>query len=475
MAGVEGDELKKKEQALASARDFAENIVDTVREGLLVLDEGLRVRSANLAFCRLFGLSRDQALGRPLAELGTGEWSDPTLTRALQTTREGQGFDGFRFDREFPRIGRRLLLLNARRLAAAGERAGWLLLAIENITDAIRSEEVLREMLLIAAHPIVMSDADGRIVLANPAAHRAYGYDAGELLGVPIELLVPERLRSQHEAHRAKFNASTAAQMGRPGMDLVGRRKDGTEFPVEVGLAPVVGSRGALVAAFVTDVSERRKSDAKILEYQEKLRRLAFDWALAEERERRRIAAHLHDGVGQTLALTQNKLAATRSAPPDSIPATIDECVRLIEESIAQTRSLTFDLSPPILYDLGLEPALRWLAEQMGQRYGLHVEVEGDTDLKMDPEVAAIVFRSVRELLTNVSKHAHVSAAKVTLAQMPEKVAVTVEDIGAGFDASPGESGPARASGSSAWASRSRDCGDRWRSSPCLARGRASA
>jgi two-component system CheB/CheR fusion protein len=303
------------------------------------------------------------------------------------------------------------------------------------------SESTLRDMLSGAAEPILMIDAEGHIVFANPAAHRTYGYAPGELLGAPLDLLVPERLRSKHAAHRAAFGADmTARAMGRGGMDLYGRRKDGSEFPVEVALAPMKGAGGSLVMAFATDISERKAAERRLLEYQERLRHLAFDAALIEERERRRIAINLHDGVGQSLALAQNKLATARTSLDGPLRATIEECVRLIDESITQTRSLTFDLSPPILYDLGLEPALQWLGEEMEKRYGMRVEVEGDKDLALAPEAAAMAFRAVRELLTNVFKHAGTPAAKVTLRKTGESVAIRVQDEGVGYDASEHES-----------------------------------
>jgi two-component system, chemotaxis family, CheB/CheR fusion protein len=433
---VDVDALKRGEQLLSSARDFAESIVDTVREGLLVLDENLRVRSANRPFCQAFDLSRKDVIGRPIAEIGRGEWNDPALARAFEAVQKGGSLEGFRFERELPKIGCRVMLLNARRFERDGAPAAWLLVAIEDVTEATRSEEALREMLGAAANPILMTDKEGRIVFANAAAHRTFLHEPGELLGTPLDGLVPERLRPQHSLHRAAFfSAAVARTMGRPGMDLVARRKDGTEFPLEVTLSPLrVGASGPLVVAFLSDIGERKETERKILDYQEKLHRMAFDAVLGEERERRRIAADLHDGVGQTLALAQIKLDSTRSLVAGQAGSTIEECVRLVEQSIAETRSLTFDLSPPILYDLGLLPAIRWLAEQIEKRYGVHVEVEGDDRLEMDPEVAALVFRSVRELLTNVCKHASTPAAKVTLQPGVDRVGIVVEDTGLGFD-----------------------------------------
>jgi len=432
------DALKKGEQAIAAARDFSESIVDTVREGLVVLDEDLRVRSANRPFYHHFALSPDDVVRRPLPELGNGQWNHPALLRELESVRLGGALDGFRLEQDFAKIGRRVLLLNARRFEGVGAPAAWLLLAIEDVTDSARSEEALRDMLTSAAEAILMSDTTGKIVFANAAAHRAYGYPQGELLGLPAENLVPERLRSVREEARAAVGALEARPIGDGALETAGLRKDGSEFAIEIALTPMKGANGPVVVAFVSDVSARKAGEQKLLEYQEKLRHMAFDAALAEERERRRIAINLHDGVGQALALAQNKLAAARTAVEGPVRGAIEECVHLIDESIVQTRSLTFDLSPPILYDLGLEPALQWLAEEMGERYGMRVEVEGDKDLNVAPEAAAMAFRSVRELLTNVFKHAGTSAAKVTLRQEGDRVGIMVEDSGAGFDAREG-------------------------------------
>ena len=110
------------------------------------------------------------------------------------------------------------------------------------------------------------------------------------------------------------------------------------------------------------------------------------------------------------------------------------EIRRLIEESIRYTRSLVFELSPPILYDLGFEPAMEWLAEHMQQQYGLVVSVEDDDLPKpLDNEARALLFRAVRELLFNVLKHAQASCARVCMRRAGEHLEIIVEDNGVGF------------------------------------------
>jgi signal transduction histidine kinase len=113
----------------------------------------------------------------------------------------------------------------------------------------------------------------------------------------------------------------------------------------------------------------------------------------------------------------------------------MEEIRRLIEESIRYTRSLVFELSPPILYDLGFEPAMEWLSEHMQQQYGLVVEVEDDDQPKpLDNEARVLLFRAVRELLFNVLKHAQASCTRVCMLRDGELLRVIVEDNGVGFD-----------------------------------------
>jgi two-component system CheB/CheR fusion protein len=180
--------------------------------------------------------------------------------------------------------------------------------------------------------------------------------------------------------------------------------------------------------------SSQRQAEHRILDYQEKLRQMAFDAALAEERERRRIAADLHDRIGQSLALAQLKLKSLGASGSER--TLLDEAVGLLAQSIIDTRTLIFDLSPPILYELGLEPALSWLAEDLGKRSGIHIESSDDGAPKpLDDATAGLLFRAVRELLTNVLKHARASTAKVSLRRARDQLEIDVEDDGVGFDA----------------------------------------
>lgn len=165
------------------------------------------------------------------------------------------------------------------------------------------------------------------------------------------------------------------------------------------------------------------------------LRSLASQLTLSEERQRREMAQGLHDHLQQLLLATRMKVGSLRRAPAADHPL-LDEVDQLLRESIDYTRTLTAELSPPVLYELGLRPALEWLAVQFRQRYQLNVMVEGDEGLEPASEdLRVLLFQATRELLFNIVKHARTDRATVTLVRQGPMLTLTIADEGAGFDA----------------------------------------
>jgi len=185
------------------------------------------------------------------------------------------------------------------------------------------------------------------------------------------------------------------------------------------------------------EIEERKLSEKKLLKQQEKLRSLSSELVLTEERERRRIATDLHDRIGQTLAVTKIKLGELReaSASSEAGAKALDEIQQYIEETIQDTRSLTFELSTPVLYVLGLEAALAWLANQTREKHGLQIEVKDDGKPKpLDNGCRVIAYQAARELLFNIVKHAQAKSATVSIKKYDDAVRIDIEDNGIGFD-----------------------------------------
>lgn len=176
--------------------------------------------------------------------------------------------------------------------------------------------------------------------------------------------------------------------------------------------------------------------EQRVLERTQQLRELSMQLTLAEERERRALAQDLHDDLGQLLAVTKIKVTALEKVERvTELKQRIHEINTLLEQAHASVHSLTFQLSPPILEELGLIAALEWLGEEMLLQYDLEVKIMDDSKPKfLDTPVRTILFRAVRELLINVAKHADVARAIVTTRRVDSKIMIEVEDEGIGFE-----------------------------------------
>lgn len=183
------------------------------------------------------------------------------------------------------------------------------------------------------------------------------------------------------------------------------------------------------------EIKVRKQVEKQLLAYQKQLQLLSSRIALFEEREKRRIASELHDCIGQTLALTKIKLKSLRkfseSAESKSI---IEEILQLVDQTIKGARTLTFELSPPILYELGFCHAVQWLVDQFNEQQDIEIilgKYVGDIDL--DNSVRFILFQALRELLINIIKHARATKVKINMSVVEENLKIVVEDNGIGF------------------------------------------
>ncbi len=186
----------------------------------------------------------------------------------------------------------------------------------------------------------------------------------------------------------------------------------------------------------IREMSAKREEEA--LRYQAQLRSLSSELSLAEERERRRIAVDLHDRIGHALAHASMKLRLLKDQILDARGVEkLNEINDLISQSILDTQTLTFELSPPILYDLGLEAALDWLAEQTQKQHGIAVEFIDDMEYKpIEEGLRILLFQAVRELLFNMVKHAQATRASISISREEDQVRIVIKDNGIGFEAS---------------------------------------
>ncbi len=301
-----------------------------------------------------------------------------------------------------------------------------------------RAEQRFRQVVEAAPSGMIMIGRDGKIVLANAHMETLFGYRKEELLGQCVEMLVPERFRGQHSAERARFFAAPANCAMGAGRNLCGQRKDGSEFPAEVGLNPVQAGAGLMVLASITDITERRRAEEGLRESQRELRALTGRLLQAQETERRRIARELHDDLNQSLALLAVELDLLGQAPPKSMAwlgGRMSELSAQVKQLSSAVHDLSHNLHPSKLEQLGLVAGVRGLCKEQIQAHGLEVEF---THQQMPPSIpddtALCLYRIAQEALQNVIKHSGARHARVELRGREDGVSLRIVDDGVGFD-----------------------------------------
>ena len=186
----------------------------------------------------------------------------------------------------------------------------------------------------------------------------------------------------------------------------------------------------------VLEVEQRKQYEQELLGLQQRLRELSSRLIQTEARERRRIATEIHDRIGQTLAVIKMQLGAVQAEfDLNDLRGKVESIRELVSQTIRDVRTLTFELSPPILYELGLRSALDWLAERVRKQSGLAVDVEVvGNDRVLDADSRVFLFRTCSELVVNVVKHADAKRARVNIHINDDLITVRVTDDGVGFD-----------------------------------------
>jgi PAS domain S-box-containing protein len=274
---------------------------------------------------------------------------------------------------------------------------------------------------------------DFRYLAANPAFHRLTGVSPASVPGGTARETMPT-LAPYFVSLTARVLASGQPQEIAAFSPVLKKNIEGVAFQI----AP------HRCAALLRDVTAHKRAEAALVQSREDSRRLATRLAVVEDRERRKLASFLHDNVGQALALVSLKLgSAVEKATDDDLRLLLEECRALVGATIEDTRGVTFDLSPPILYELGLEAALEWLGERLANEHGFAFSMQDDGLLKpLEADAAPFVYRAVRELILNAVKHADARHIAVSVARVSDALKICVTDDGVGFD-------PAQSSASS--------------------------
>jgi PAS domain S-box-containing protein len=297
-------------------------------------------------------------------------------------------------------------------------------------------EERLRIILENLPDGVIVHNLDGRIIQANKAACSMTGYSENELTSLTISDIDKESVvRKDKETIWHKLKKGDLFLL----VNATIRRKNGTRYPAEIRINSIVLNKQPVMLGLVQDVTERKRADEKLRDYQKQLKALASELSIAEEQERRRIAVGVHDNLGQRLAMAKlNLQVLAESASQQDIRVAIESECETMNEILADVRALTFELSNPVLYEIGLEAAVKsWLENEIKGKTGLKYRfVSAGKHMKLNDDIKVVLFQAVRELLTNTVKHAGAENIKVDIDHRDAEVVVIVEDDGQGFDAS---------------------------------------
>jgi two-component system, chemotaxis family, CheB/CheR fusion protein len=458
------EELKEKVDALGRANDDLVNLMDATDVATLFLDRELRIERYTPTLARLFNV-QPQDRGRPLAHV-THSLDYPDLADDAAQVLEGL----VPVERQVSDAERRCYLTRVRPYRTSEDRIEGVVLTFVDVTrlkaaqaELHRSEQ--RHRLLVESvkeYAIFMVDEEGRIETWNAGAKHIFGYRAEEILGQPVSVIfTPE----DREAGMPERERKTARREGQAPDERWHIRKDGQRFWGSGIMTALYDDDGAFhcFAKVLRDNTQRRKAaqalraseerlralnetleervrsrTVELTRLSERVRDLASDMLLAEQRERHRIALFLHDDLQQILYAVQIKGAfiaeQARKAGLAEILEETEMAGTYLADAAERMRQLVLDLSPPILEDEDLPEALHWLALHMRKLHDLRIRIDAEPGgRRLEEGMRVLFFQIARELLFNIAKHAGTSEATVELFYGPDRVAMHVIDEGQGF------------------------------------------
>lgn len=450
---------KRVEKMLTESEQRLRAIFDNATDGILLADpETKKFSAGNKMICQMLGYGLDELENLSIDDIHPEEQL-AYVTEQFEKQAKGE----IRLAKYIP-VKRKdggvfYADVNSAIVKFAGKK--YLLGLFRDITERRQAEQALQEIrrqqsAMLDTIPDIawLKDNESTYIAANESFGESCGVRPEDLVGKTDFDLWPEQLAKKYrDDDREVMKSRQRKRMVEPLEDSGGKR-----IWVETIKTPIYNEHGQVVgtSGIARDVTKNKqvqdelqkardeleirvkRRTAELARVNKRLRSLASQLLLAEEHTRRRMATDIHDHVSQKLAISKMRLESLAELVRSSkVAKALHEISDLVAQTIKSTRSLTFELSPPVLYELGFEAAVEWLTKQARQEHGLSTEFTDDGRAKLlDDDVCILLFQAVRELLVNVVKHSKAKNVAVSTRRSGSEVQVSVEDDGVGFDTS---------------------------------------
>lgn len=338
-------------------------------------------------------------------------------------------------------ISRGVALLNR----SLGVLAIWvtaiLCLLRKRAEAALRESEAhFRAVAESANDAMVCADSGGRIISWNKAAQRMFQYTEEEILGQPLTMIMPEHYHEAYQKGMERYHRTGIPRFIGKVVELHGRKKDGSEFRVEVSLSSWEKDRGEVYHGIIHDITERKQAEDQLRSSHEQLRALAAHLQSVREEEGTRIARAIHDELSPALTalmMDLSQLASGLTTDQKPLVGKIEIMSKLVETTIQSMRKIAGELRPGVLDDLGLVAAIEWQAQEFQTRTGIRCEAALPVeDIALDSARSTAIFRVSQEILTNVACHSRASRVNISLREEAGNVILEAQDNGKGISES---------------------------------------
>lgn len=420
-------------RAEALQRRFAVLVNNAHSDAFVMLDAEGRVRDWSQGAVQLTGWASEAALGRPLAQLlSEPAEAEPLLARLRD---DGQAPLATRLRR----ADGGSFIARGRLYRLPDDEGGLALI----FSDATRDEEAAQRLadsearlagvIAGASDAVISTDVDGKVLLFNPAAERIFGVAQAEMLGQPLDRLLPPSERAVHPGRLAAFAQSEITRRPMGVGKVTGLRSDGQQLVLEAAISAVhVGGR-KLLTAILRDVTERDRAEQRLVGYQLQLTELTQRLLAQEKETTRRLAQVLHDELGQTLAALRLMLDA--GLQRGDAPPWVARLDAVLTTANRQVREVLTELRPPLLDDQGLRAALHNELQQQQARHEellLRLDWPADRDQRWPAEVEYAAFMVAREALGNALRHAKAQSVTLSCSGDAARLRLSVDDDGVG-------------------------------------------